>query len=112
MAEALARSVGAGGHAALHQGAMHNVTSEILLARGSSPCDEPYASVKGAHDTHILTRSAQVVWCRVCGRHAAVRIGVGLQRACTGLASGVYTSRINRLRRNCHPITGSLETLR
>ena len=42
----------------------------------------------GAHTSHVLTRTAHVVWCRVCGRHAALRLGVGLQRPCVGIAVG------------------------
>ena len=64
------------------------------------------SSAKGAHSSHLLRRSSQVVWCAVCGRHAAARLGRGLLNPCRGVATGGYPSRLARLRAGCHPMTG------
>ena len=66
---------------------------------------EAAAALLGAHESHVLTRTAHVVWCRVCGRHAAIRLGIGLQRPCVGQATGAYPARIERLRGRRHPVT-------
>ena len=78
------------------------VTAEPPTASASTPD----STLNGAHATHVLTRTAHVVWCRVCGRHAAIRLGVGLQRPCVGFAAGAYPARIIRLRERRHPISG------
>ena len=69
------------------------------------PAPEATTALSGAHETHVLTRTAYVVWCRVCGRHAASRLGIGLQRSCVGRANGVYPARKARLRGWRHPTT-------
>ena len=61
--------------------------------------------IGGAHESHKLSRTAHVVWCRLCGRHAATRLGVGLRNVCRGEATGVYPSRLQRLRQRLHPVT-------
>ena len=61
---------------------------------------------KMPHETHRLVRIANLVWCAACGRHAEKRLGIGLLRPCPGAASGVYPSRLRRLRSARHPITG------
>ena len=61
---------------------------------------------KKPHETHRLVRIANLVWCAACGRHAEKRLGIGLLRPCLGAASGVYPSRLRRLRSARHPITG------
>ena len=58
-----------------------------------------------AHASHQLRQSAHVVWCRLCGHFASLRIGVGLTRACPGVAKGVYASRLKRLKLMQHPVT-------
>ncbi len=55
---------------------------------------------------HTLVITGAMVWCARCGRHAVRRIGRALQTQCPGFASGVYVSRLARLRRAQHPITG------
>ena len=61
----------------------------------------------GAHNSHQLCHTAQVVWCRRCGRSAVSRLGVGLLRPCRGSAEGAYPARIRRLRDCRHPIIGA-----
>ena len=53
----------------------------------------------GAHGSHVLTRTAHVIWC--------TRLGVGLQRPCVGVATGAYPARIERLRSGRNPISGA-----
>ena len=60
---------------------------------------------RGAHGSHVLRRSADLVWCQHCGRHAASRLGTGLINACRGVATGGYPSRIVRMMSGRHPIT-------
>ena len=60
----------------------------------------------GAHASHHLRRTGNVIWCRLCGRHAAIRLGIGLIRPCRGAATGCYPSRIARLQSGQHPVTG------
>ena len=93
----------AGGHVAKHQGAaagsdengMRDVQSNVGHANETG----------GAHESHKLSRKAHVVWCRLCGRHAVTRLGVGLRNECRGEATGVYPSRLQRLRQRLHPVT-------
>ena len=63
---------------------------------------------QGAHRSHVLSKVGHLVWCTRCGRHAAVRLGIGLIRPCKGVATGAYPSRIARLRSRRHPISGAL----
>ena len=65
---------------------------------------EAAAALLSAHVSHVLTRALHIVWCRVCGRHAAIRFGIGLQRPCVGRAIGAYLARIERLRGGRHPV--------
>ena len=85
-----------------------SVSIEQDIGHLSGPAVEAPAALFGAHDTHVLTRTAHVVWCRVCGRHAATRLGIGLQRPCVGRATGAYPARIERLRGGRHPIIAEL----
>ena len=59
-----------------------------------------------AHASHRLRRTGHVVWCTWCGRHAAARLGSGLLNRCRGNATGAYPTRIARLKKGLHPITG------
>ena len=61
----------------------------------------------GAHSSHSLRRTGNIVWCAICGRHAAIRLGIGLIKPCRGVAIGGYPSRIARLKVGRHPVTGS-----
>ena len=61
----------------------------------------------GAHQTHVLRRTGNIVWCVTCGRHAAIRLGVGLIKPCRGEATGGYPTRIARLKVGCHPMSGN-----
>ena len=82
------------------------VSNEPSTVLPSVPAgQEAAAALLGAHESHVLTRTAHVVWCRVCGRHAAIRLGIGLQRPCVGQATGAYPARIERLRGRRHPVT-------
>ena len=49
-----------------------------------------------AHASHKLRRTKHVVWCAVCGRHAAIRLGSGLIQRCRGHADGAYPARLRR----------------
>ena len=49
----------------------------------------PVRRQSSAHVSHALQKTANVVWCSVCGRFAAGRLGS---------AEGVYPSRLRRLR--------------
>ena len=62
----------------------------------------------GAHRSHSLRRTGNIVWCDVCGRHAAIRLGIGLIKPCRGEATGGYPTRIARLKRGQHPVSGIL----
>ena len=77
-------------------------TSEVADAEVNQSSSQP-----GAHVSHVLTRTASVVWCRVCGRHAAVRLGVGLKQPCPDIADGAYPKRIERLRARLRPVTAA-----
>ena len=84
------------GHAALHGDAVRSdeQSNEAIGPEGiTRHCgtasllpeeSEDRGSLLGAHQSHVLTRTAHVVWCRVCGRHAALRLGIGLQRPFVG----------------------------
>ena len=61
---------------------------------------------KQAHCSHVLRRTGHIVWCAVCGRHAAARLGAGLLNPCRGTATGAYTSRLNRRKAGRHPASG------
>ena len=63
------------------------------------------AESKVAHPSHSLRRTGHIVWCSLCGRHAAHRLGVGLLSSCRGEAIGSYPSRIARLKVGKHPMT-------
>ena len=121
--ETQAAPTGACGHAALEGGLAQSVATvavdagngpgmhhqeAVSVATPSSLAPREVADdvLPGAHTTHVLTRTAHVVWCRVCGRHAVVRLGVGLQRPCVGIAVGAHPARIERLRSRKHPVTG------
>ena len=77
------------------------------LAATSPTAEVPETQRPGAHASHALRRTAHLVWCTLCGRHAAIRLGVGLQGECKGMADGAYPARLARLRRGCHPISGA-----
>ncbi len=53
---------------------------------------------------HRLTVTADVIWCRICGHHAASTVR-SLAKPCTGPAKGPYVSRLKRLRSGLHPVT-------
>ena len=107
--EPLVPFTGVGGHAAPRSGSLQ---LNAQGSEGTEPCISQHEATDGsvatltapegelgeerlgAHESHVLTRSAHVVWCRLCGRHAAVRLGVGLQRRCVGVAVGAYFARI------------------
>ena len=72
----------------------------------ATPAPGPEQADGGAHASHWLQRVANIVWCSVRGRHAAVRLGTGLRGACRGEATGAYPLRISRLRAGLHPTTG------
>ena len=67
----------------------------------------PVSRLAGAHGSHSLCRTGHVIWCRRCGRHAAVGLGVGLLKACGGKAEGAYPARVLRLEEGRHPISGA-----
>ena len=73
-----------------------------------SAVEEEVVVQPGAHASHSLRKAVHIVWCALCGRHAAHRLGVGLQRPCRGSATGVYPSRIAHLKAAKHPITAEL----
>ena len=79
----------------------------IHLGFDSPTAQVPETQRTGAHASHALRRTAHLVWCTLCGRHAAIRLGVGLQGECKGMADGAYPARLARLRRGCHPISGA-----
>eukprot|EP00927_Polykrikos_kofoidii_P065835 TRINITY_DN61551_c0_g1_i1.p1 TRINITY_DN61551_c0_g1~~TRINITY_DN61551_c0_g1_i1.p1 ORF type:complete len:278 (-),score=13.31 TRINITY_DN61551_c0_g1_i1:73-906(-) len=62
--------------------------------------------LEAAHQSHALSKTRPIVWWRVCGRHAACRLGVGLKRPCVGTASGVYPTRLSRPKARLGPISG------
>ena len=84
----------------------HQRETRETIELPNASANSPENALQGAHASHVLTRTAHVVLCRICGRHAAVRLGVGLQRPCAGFATGAYPARIARLREQRHPVTG------
>ena len=66
----------------------------------------PASRLAGAHGSHTICKTGHVIWCRRCGRHAAVRLGVGLLKPCVGKAEGAHPARLVRLRDGRHPISG------
>ena len=84
------------------QGVDTSVEELELCAMGERVgADQPHA-----HPTHALECVANMVWCSVCGRHAVQTLGIGLRPPCWEAAIGVYPSRLTRLRRRLHPISG------
>ena len=59
-----------------------------------------------AHVSHTITRFANLVWCKCCGRHAMARLGMGPIKPCRGEATGGYQTRLGRMKRGLHPMTG------
>ncbi len=55
---------------------------------------------------HVLFVTGPAIWCGRCGRYAFKRLGKALKADCPGVASGVYGSRLSRLREGLHPISG------
>ncbi len=55
---------------------------------------------------HSLFITGSVVWCGVCGRYAARRLGAALKRRCPGRADGAAATQLARLRAGRHPLTG------
>ncbi len=54
----------------------------------------------------MFSDRGRIVWCRLCGRYAARRVGVGLAQPCNGLAAGAHATHLHRLRQGRHPLTG------
>ena len=73
---------------------------EVVLGLHVSPTQP-----RGAHASHRLRRTSQIVWCGACGRFADKRLGIGLQRPCREIADGAYKSRLRRLTQGLHPIS-------
>ena len=67
----------------------------------------PASRLTGAHGPHTICKTGHVVWCSRCGSHVAVRLGVGLLKACVGKAEGAYPARVLRLEEGRHPISGA-----
>ena len=84
----------------------HN-TGRTLVGPAEALPVAPVSRLAGAHGSHSLCRTGHVIWCRRCGRHAAVRLGVGLLKACVGKAEGAYLARVLRLEEGPHPISGA-----
>ena len=76
------------------------------VPRVSMPAVSCVQRPSGAHQSHSLRRTGNIVWCVTCGRHAAIRLGVGLIRPCRGEATGGYPTRIARLKIGRHPVSG------
>ena len=80
-----------------------SVLSSVLGSNTATPTAPQPAQ---AHVSHRLRRTGHVVWCTWCGRHAAARLGSGLLNKCRGIATGAYPSRIARLKKGLHPVSG------
>ena len=79
----------------------------LSAAVAEPQAEQPAAETgRAAHASHTLTRFANLVWCKSCGRHAIARLGAGLLGPCKGSATGGYPTRIARMRRGLHPMTG------
>ena len=76
--------------------------ASVSVALPAATATEVSGDLLGAHASHNLTRTVDVIWCRQCGRHVAVRLGVLLQRPCVGVAVGAYPARIERLKNRRH----------
>ncbi len=55
---------------------------------------------------HSLFITGSVIWCGLCGRYAARRLGAALKRQCPGRADGAAATQLARLRAGRHPLTG------
>ena len=84
-----------------------DLAANAVVDTGSDPIAQLVGQQRQiAHASHSLRRSGHVVWCFRCGRHAAVRLGIGLLQECRGFADGAYPARIRRLIDRRHPVTG------
>ncbi len=54
---------------------------------------------------HKLRITGSVIWCCVCGNHAARRLGKALKTDCPGGASTANQTRLSRLKQGLHPLT-------
>ncbi len=54
---------------------------------------------------HSLRITGSVIWCAVCGNHAARRLGKALKAPCPGGATPANKTRLARLRQGLHPIS-------
>ncbi len=66
-------------------------------------CDPVDAADSGGH---ALVITGPIIWCTVCGSHAARRLGKALKAACPGGASPANATRRARLRAGLHPLSG------
>ena len=83
-----------------------SLAADALVGPAVALTVAPGPRPSGAHGSHTLRRIGHVIWCRRCGRHAAVRLGVGLLKPCVGKAEGAYPARIVRLKAGRHPVSG------
>ena len=71
-------------------------------------------NVSQAHDTmagkHAIRTRGGLVWCDVCGAYGVERSGSRLMGACQPRATRHAATRLERLRRGNHPITGEALT--
>ena len=81
-------------------------TAHTLVGPAEALPVAPASRLAGAHGSHTICKTGHVIWCRRCGRHAAVRLGVGLLKPCVGKAEGAYPARLVSLRDGRHPISG------
>ncbi len=54
---------------------------------------------------HRLRITGSVIWCSVCGSHAARRLGKALKAECPGGATAANLTRLTRLRQGLHPLS-------
>ncbi len=55
---------------------------------------------------HVLLITGPFIWCQRCGRYAKNRLRPSLKNACVGAITGACVTRLARLQRGQHPLTG------
>ncbi len=77
---------------------------EITLSRQDMDVGSGVADADASG--HMLMQSGPMVFCTRCGGYALERVGARLQSSCAPSSSRATRTRVARMRRGLHPITG------
>ncbi len=77
---------------------------EVAGRRYTGVVSDPVDSVEA--QGHALLITGPFIWCSKCGRYARSRLRPSLKGRCIGVAEGAYSTRLSRLRRGEHPLSG------